>query len=146
MHCSSIGKMQPVRMLFSLHAGDLTFYSPLGMFYPPFKQLSAQARNMFTDLEINAEEHGFLGQSNYRGTDTLTQPKSLNIIYFRSLEHMHKWAQGKGHREGWDWWNTNSQNLDEITIAHEVYSIPAGNWENIYHNSIPFDFGRCISH
>ena len=104
------------------------------------------ARNIYTDLETNADEYGFLGQSIYHGTDTLTQAKTLNVIYFRSLEHLLKWAHGKVHREAWDWWNLNVQKLNEISIAHEVYSVPVGNWENIYLNCIPSDFGTYCVH
>jgi heme-degrading monooxygenase HmoA len=96
---------------------------------------------MYADLERNAEEHGFLGLSTYHGSDSVTQPSILNVIYFRSLEQLLKWAHGKSHRDGWDWWSSNLPDLNEISIAHEVYSVPAGKWENIYSNSAPFDFG-----
>lgn len=65
-------------------------------------------------------------------------------MYFRSVEHVQKWAHGKVHREGWEWWNemAGTGKTDFITIGHEIYSVPAGGWENIYVNSKPYDFGR----
>jgi hypothetical protein len=95
---------------------------------------------MFQDLEKNASEHGFLGYSSYHGTDNLTKPIQMNLMYFKSIDHLHKFAHSKSHRDGWDWWNANVKDLDQVTIAHEVYSVPEGQWENIYQNAPIFDF------
>jgi hypothetical protein len=95
---------------------------------------------MFQDLENNASEYGFLGYSSYHGTDNLTKPIQMNLMYFKSIDHLHKFAHSKSHRDGWDWWNANVKDLDQVTIAHEVYSVPEGQWENIYQNAPIFDF------
>ncbi|KUJ07678.1 uncharacterized protein LY89DRAFT_351259 [Mollisia scopiformis] len=116
---------------------------PLGLFFPTFRTLSLLARAMYRDLEAHAEEYGFLGFSDYNSNDVLKQPVVLSVMYFKSVEHVQKWAHGKVHREGWDWWNEMSAlgKTDQITIGHEIYSVPAGNWENVYMNSKPHDFG-----
>ncbi|KAF8850542.1 hypothetical protein BDZ45DRAFT_731496 [Acephala macrosclerotiorum] len=116
---------------------------PLGLFYPTYRTVSAHARAMYRDLETHAEEYGFLGYSDYNANDVTKQGNLLSVMYFRSVEHVQKWAHGKVHREGWEWWNgiQGTGKTDCITIGHEIYSVPAGNWENIYVNSKPYDFG-----
>jgi hypothetical protein len=38
-------------------------------------------------------------------------------------------------RDGWNWWNKEVGKLPHLSIYHEVYHAPAGNWESIYVNS-----------
>ena len=118
--------------------------SPLGILHQPFKEVGDYAARMFRDVNNNAEEFGFLGQSSYHSTDHLTKPRMMTLMYFKSLEYLHKFAHGKVHREGWDWWNSNLDKVNEITIAHEAYLVPAGKWETIYDNAKSFDFGMCF--
>ena len=70
-------------------------------------------------------------------------------MYFRSLEHLHKFAHGKTHRAGWSWWDemTKQGRVSELSISHEVYVVPKGGFENIYVNAEVYDFGEwqvCI--
>lgn len=54
---------------------------------------------------------------------------------------MFKWTHSsKSHRVGYDWWYKNLDDLNELTISHEVYSMPEGGFENITHNGAPYDF------
>ncbi|CZR69179.1 uncharacterized protein PAC_19079 [Phialocephala subalpina] len=101
---------------------------PLGLFYPTYRTVSAHARAMYRDLETHASEYGFLGYSDYNSNDVLKQGNLLSVMYFRSVEDVQKWAHGKVHREGWDWWNSMSGNgkTDCISIGHEIYSVPKG--------------------
>lgn len=114
---------------------------PLGMYYPPYIKLAEYFIKMAKDLEKNAVQYGFLGYSQYEGCEVYTKPIGMNIMYFKSLEYLHQWANtSETHRAGWDWWNAGIKDFDNITIAHEVYSIPEGGFENIFINSSPYDF------
>ncbi|KAH6663680.1 hypothetical protein B0J14DRAFT_255361 [Halenospora varia] len=114
---------------------------PLGMQYPPYKSLLAHGRTMFKDLEQNADEYGFLGYSSYHASDDTSKPNGLSIMYFRSLEYLHKYAhQSASHKEGFEWWAGMGEKVDWVSIGHEVYDVPAGGWENIYGNAKPYGF------
>ena len=65
------------------------------------------------------------------------------ISYWKSVDHLHAFAQGDVHRAGWDWWNGNKK-YPHIGIQHEMYYAPRGHWENIAYNFRPFGFGRLI--
>ncbi len=120
--------------------------SPLGIFYPPGQELGRYAIAMYRELEQKSEEFGFLGMSDYLSTSAQTCPTTMSVIYFRSVEHLHKFAHGKVHREGWDWWDKADAegNVDCLTIGHEVYVVEAGKWENVNIHSKPYDFGMCL--
>ncbi|KAG9231988.1 hypothetical protein BJ875DRAFT_99756 [Amylocarpus encephaloides] len=114
---------------------------PLGMMYPPYKEILAHGRAMFQDLEKNADEYGLLGYSNYNGTDTTTKSVSMSVLYFTNMESLQRYAHvSKQHREGWEWWNQNGDRADEVSIGHEVYDVPEGKWETIYGNAKPYGF------
>ncbi|TVY27856.1 Monooxygenase [Lachnellula hyalina] len=113
---------------------------PLGMMYPPFKTLLDHGRDMFIELDKNPADYGFLGHSTYDSTEDITKPVSMSILYFRSLEHVYKFAHSKIHRAGWDWFTKMGANIDQVSIGHEVYDVPKGKWENIYVNAKPYGF------
>jgi hypothetical protein len=94
-------------------------------------------------LSASPHEYGFLGSSTYANTsDRLTQPESLHIMYFKSSAHLHAFARGKAHQEGWDWWVRNERELGDVAISHEIYEVPEGGWETIYANYRPSNFGE----
>jgi hypothetical protein len=96
---------------------------------------------MFADLRKNSEQWGFLGSSTYANiSDRLTQPEHLYVIYFRSSTHLHAFARGKAHQDGWDWWVKNEKGLGDLAISHEIWDVPEGGWETIYHNYGPSGF------
>lgn len=113
------------------------------MFYPPYQKLTDLAAAMFMDLEQNPVDYGFLGVSTYNSAGDTTKPELTSIMYFRSMEHVHKFVASKSHRAGWDWWN--HAKVENITISHEVYDVPKGNWENVYVNAKPYGFGMCTA-
>ena len=128
-----------------LLAADM--YSPLGMLHPPHRTMIGHAREMFIELEKNPEEYGFLGYSDYTSNLEITKGTGMSLMYFRSIEHLHKFAHGsKSHRAGWAWWDeeTKKGHLNEVTISHEIYVVPKGGWENIYLNAAPRDFGTPL--
>ncbi|KAL2068531.1 hypothetical protein VTL71DRAFT_14868 [Oculimacula yallundae] len=116
---------------------------PLGLFYSKYREMGQYAKDMYTELEKDPIENGFLGYSDYSSNNTTTQPYALSIMYFKSLDHVHKWAHSSpAHRAAWEWWDAEQKagRVDHLTIAHEIYGVEKGKWENIYVNSKPYDF------
>ncbi|KAL3466917.1 hypothetical protein BJX64DRAFT_249255 [Aspergillus heterothallicus] len=113
---------------------------PLGIFNPPFQKVAQLFNDMVVDLEANRDEYSFITSTRWiSNTDSTTNASReiMTIFYFRSLEGVHKFAQGAAHRAGWDWWNKNGKENPEISISHEVYEAQAGKWENLYVNYRP---------
>jgi hypothetical protein len=142
--------MQPVRpfprpRLFPFLSALTSSSSPLGILYPPYATLLAHGRKMFIELEKNAAEYGFLGTTGYTSTDDITKPVGLQIIYFKDIEHCYKFAHSAvTHRKGWERFNGMGKGVDCVTIAHEVYDVPKGRWENIWVNARPYGFGEYL--
>ena len=114
------------------------------MVLPIYRELTGITAKMYQDLEKNAEEWGCLGYSDYTSNDSITKGLTTSVMYFRSVEHLHKFAHGKSHRAGWTWWDemTKQGKVNEISISHEIYVVPKGGFENIYVNAELYDFGN----
>ena len=66
----------------------------------------------------------------------------VTLSYWKSIEHLHAFAQGPSHKLGWDFWSKTNKQWPHIGIMHETYAVPAGSWENIYQNHHPFGMGE----
>lgn len=60
------------------------------------------------------------------------------------MEHLHAFAQGPTHREGWDWFNQIHKAHPHIGIFHETHAVAAGGWENIYNSMWPLGMGELL--
>ena len=60
----------------------------------------------------------------------------LEIMYFRNYEAVHRFAHSPMHRETWSWWYKETVNKP-LTIFHELFQVPSGNYETVYGNSAP---------
>ncbi|KAK3678128.1 hypothetical protein LTR78_002223 [Recurvomyces mirabilis] len=110
--------------------------SSLGLLGHGFKQLGDYFDAMLAVLDAKPDDYGFLGMTRWlNSADRETGSESLSVCYFRTIEGLHKFAHDSAHREGWDWWNKDYQKMPHISIYHEIYSVPKGNWESIYINS-----------
>lgn len=82
-------------------------------------------------------------------SDTMTMPTPgggnalITMSYWKSIEHLHAFAQGPSHKLGWDFWSKTNKQWPHIGIMHETYAVPAGSWENVYQNHHPI--GMCES-
>jgi hypothetical protein len=115
---------------------------PLGIFAPGFKKLADYFEEMTRDVEKHADEHDFLGSQHWISDGQReTSNEIMAVMYFKTLEGLHKYAHGPLHREGWNWWNQNLAKHGHIGIWHEVFVAPKGAWETIYINSQPVGFG-----
>jgi hypothetical protein len=65
------------------------------------------------------------------------------ISYWRSLEDLQAFAQAEAHQKGLKWYLKGKH--PSIGIMHETYVVPAGNWETIYHNFVPFGLGELCT-
>ena len=69
----------------------------------------------------------------------------VTLSYWKSIEHLHAFAQGPSHKLGWNFWSNTNKQLPHIGIMHETYAVPADSWENIYQNHHPVGMGEFIS-
>lgn len=118
----------------------------MGFLAPGAHHIADYFVKMAKYIEKNAEEFDFLGQSNWVSSERAAGNELLTIMYFRSVEGLHKFAHHDVHRQGWNWWNKNIKDMPHQSIWHEVFVAPKGNWESIYVNSQPILLGMCSRH
>ena len=58
-------------------------------------------------------------------------------MYFASADHVHAFANGPVHRDGWTWWNKIAATHRHLMIFHELYHVPRGYWETVYAHAEP---------
>lgn len=110
---------------------------PMGILGPGFKELGDYFASMVKELEnSDADEFGFLGMTSWlNSSDRETGSELMQVGYFKTVEGLHKYAHSALHREGWNWWNKHVKQYPHLSIWHETYHVPKGNWESIYVNS-----------
>ncbi|KAF2860967.1 hypothetical protein K470DRAFT_270202 [Piedraia hortae CBS 480.64] len=111
---------------------------PLGILAPGVKATGDYFESMTRDLDDKADEYGFMGMTSWlNGSDRESKNMLLNVCYFRSVEGLHEFAHDALHRKGWDFWNKIYKTHPHITLYHEMYHVPRGNYESIFINSRP---------
>lgn len=109
---------------------------PLGMLAPGFKESGDYFASMAADLDAHSEEFGYLGMSAYINVnDRATANEIISIAYFRNSAGLQAFAHSEYHRGAWNWWNKNVKKHPHLSISHEIFDAPRGNWESIYINS-----------
>ena len=109
---------------------------PLGIFAPGVKQIGEYFQQMIVDLEAHDEEFGLMGATNWLNASArTTQNETLVVAYFKTVEGVHNFAHSEYHMKAWRWWNENVKQWDHMSIYHELYHVPKGNWETIHGNS-----------
>jgi hypothetical protein len=123
---------------------------PNGRFSPGSSTMGAYMGSMWADAESNRDKYGFLGNTpplstQDDGSRTDSQIKTeVYLSYWKTLEGLHKFAHGNIHMKGQLWWEKGAmEEFPHMGVMHEVYEVPAGNWENVFHNYQPF--GICKS-
>ncbi|ETS62241.1 hypothetical protein PaG_03818 [Moesziomyces aphidis] len=118
---------------------------PLGMLGPGFREAGDFFKQCVDWLEEDSHARGFLGMTQWlNAADRTTNNELLSIGYFRSVEDIHALAHHAVHRAPWKWWNESLKELDHITLTHEIFSVEAGGWENIFLNSKPTQLGTAV--
>ena len=68
----------------------------------------------------------------------------LNLSYWKSFDHLVEFTNAEGHTRARNWWNKTVKQHAHIGIMHETYSVPSGQWENIYENFSPIAMGEFL--
>lgn len=82
---------------------------------------------MIRELEASGPESGFLGHAGLR-------PR-LTVQYWRSFEHLERYARSRDHAHWPAWVEFNRRMRDsrgDVGIWHETYLVPAGRFEAVY--------------
>lgn len=114
---------------------------PFGFFGPGFSALGGHLAKMLKDLDANAANAGFLGQTSYTRKDERGALEVTNIMYFKDLASIHEFAHSPVHREAWTWWEKTLKEHAFMGINHEMYEAESGAWEAIYGNFQPTGYG-----
>ncbi|MDX2077855.1 MAG: DUF4188 domain-containing protein [bacterium] len=102
----------------------------------------------FGDMMKTLHQHpekGFLGGEAFTRFFPIT---SVNIMYWRSYDHLEQFSRDKSdpHLEAWRRFNKEIGEDGTIGIWHETYLIKAGNYEVIYGNMPRFGLGKAGLH
>lgn len=109
---------------------------PLGILAPGVKEIQDYFLQMVRDLDARADEFGMLGMTSWRAASTRkTGNEFMNVGYFNTVEGLHAFAHSEEHMKAWRWWNKNVKRWSHMSIYHETYQVPKGNWETIYVNT-----------
>lgn len=102
----------------------------------PIKQAMER---MISELQADPES-GFLGVETYGAMN------GVLIQYWRSFEHLERYARVKDreHFPAWVDFNKRIQKYPKaIGIWHETYAVPAGSYEAIYRNCPAMGLGKA---
>ncbi|KAH7063817.1 hypothetical protein BKA63DRAFT_526244 [Paraphoma chrysanthemicola] len=127
-----------------------TWTHPNGKFSPGSEQIGKYFDAMWDDAIENRDLYGFLGNTPSLMTvddGTRQDTKGMTTVYlsyWKTLDGLHKFAHGKAHMKGQLWWERGAMDeFPHIGVMHETYEVPAGNWENVYHNFRPFGIANA---
>ena len=99
---------------------------------------------MYRVLEANPE-YGYLGGEGF--TRNFFR-ESINITYWRSYEHLERFARSQDdpHLEAWRRFNREIASDGSFGIWHETYVVKAGNYESVYGNMPRFGLAKAAAH
>ncbi|KAH9866702.1 hypothetical protein J1614_008395 [Plenodomus biglobosus] len=122
---------------------------PNGIFSPGSQQLGDYFHRMWASASAHRTTYGFLGNTpGLSSHDTGSRPDEqgktvLYLSYWKTLAGLQRFAHGDAHMKGQLWWEKGAGDaFPHIGIMHETYEVPAGGWENVFHNFRPFGIGR----
>jgi hypothetical protein len=93
--------------------------------------------------ELEAEQPlGYLGGESYVG---LASQGTTMIQYWRSMEHLNKWARNpkNKHASAWAKLMAKGRETNAYGFWHETFEVKANNYECIYVNCPPLLLGNC---
>lgn len=95
-------------------------------------------RRMLRELEVDPES-GFLGVEQWGGNP------SVMVQYWRSFEHLERYAtdRGREHLPAWKAFNRTVGGNGDVGIWHETYRVRPGDFECVYHNMPLFGLARA---
>jgi hypothetical protein len=101
--------------------------------------VAGRARDATDDPRTFADaSSGFLGVQSWLGNPTLM------VQYWRSFEHLERYAKDKmrQHLPAWASFNKAVASRGDVGIWHEAYRVRPGDFECIYNNMPPFGLAR----
>lgn len=114
---------------------------PTAMSMP--KMLAELYRNQAAAARGEADDLGFLGAR------SLVGGKGTTVIqYWRSVEHIYRYASAEGHehRPAWAAFNARARKAQGVVgIWHETFAVPAGAHESVYVGCPPMGLAAATS-
>ncbi|KAL8867013.1 MAG: hypothetical protein Q9174_005936 [Haloplaca sp. 1 TL-2023] len=122
---------------------------PLGLLAPGFGDIGPLFDSMWEEAEADTDKSGLIGKSTVfmpvPASDEASGVALIIISYWKSIEHLHAFAQGPAHRKGWDWWEAEARKKHpHLGIMHETFEAPKGRWENVYEGFVPTGMGESL--
>lgn len=104
-----------------------------------------QANNAMYQVLAEKPEYGLLGTESFSRN---MFRESINITYWRSYEHLERFAHSKDdpHLATWRRFNREIAGDGSFGIWHETYLVKAGNYECIYGNMPVFGLAKASTH
>jgi hypothetical protein len=102
-----------------------------------WRLFGAMAR-MIRELKANPAA-GYMGGESWIGNPTIM------VQYWRSFEHLERYAQDRDHehRPAWSEYNRILRAGAEVGVWHEAYRVRPGEFETVYNNMPPFGLARA---
>ncbi len=99
---------------------------------------------MYRVLEANPD-YGYLGGEGFSRNQFR---ESINITYWRSYDHLERFARSKDdpHLEAWRRFNREIANDGSFGIWHETYLVKADSYECVYGNMPRFGLAKAATH
>ncbi len=93
---------------------------------------------MIAEIEADPES-GFLGVESWKGNP------SVMVQYWRSFEHLERYAVDKAreHQPAWAAFNKAVGSNGDVGIWHETYRVRVGDYECVYNNMPLFGLARA---
>lgn len=99
-----------------------------------FGAMSRMIRELSTEPAL-----GYLGGESWLGNPTIM------VQYWRSFEHLERYARDRdhAHRPAWTEYNRILRSGAEVGVWHEAYRVRPGDFETVYNNMPPFGLARA---
>ncbi|KAI9663033.1 MAG: hypothetical protein M1821_008081 [Bathelium mastoideum] len=126
---------------------------PLGLLAPGGRTINQHFAALMDDIHTRADEYGLVGHMPLQGGVRGAKNDLVQLMYFRDVEGLHRFAHDPLHKAAWRWWNEAvgaSQGKDgkkgrntipHLGIWHEAYVVQPGGWETIYAQTTPTGLG-----
>lgn len=110
-----------------------------------FKFVAGAYLSMIRQLEADPEKYGFLGTSNFTGTNWKRGSHILNVMYWRSYEDVERFARDTNatHWPAWKAAQKVTRASPHIGLWHEAFNVRGGDYHSIYVNCPPLGLGHA---
>lgn len=112
----------------------INFFLKVNKWFPVTMAMPKMIKELYAD-----KSSGFLGAETWFGRTTIM------VQYWKSFEHLEKYAKDreKEHYPAWKNYNQKVRKTNAVGVWHETYKARPGSYENIYVNMPPFGLGKA---